>query len=271
MPSTNLPEKNEQAATSLPELAPYIETYTGRNFYFLEPTAEQIDIRDIAHALASTCRYNGHCNKFYSVAEHSVFVSYLATDALTGLLHDSAEAYICDIPSPIKRYLGEYRQMEDRIMAVIAAKFGFDYPFSEDIKDCDAVQLKTEAKYLLRSRGDPWAYMYTTKRAHGIRPECWSSEVAEQRFLDRYEEVKKNVRTEFESPYPIVDWSDDYYWWNGVRGIKGVPLRDGQAGPVRREGYRESGQGNTGSISDGLFSCTNGISETKGPTREGSY
>lgn len=270
MPSTNLPEKNEPVATSLPELAPYIETYTGRNFYFLEPSAEQIDIRDIAHALANTCRYNGHCNKFYSVAEHSVFVSYLATDALTGLLHDSAEAYICDIPSPIKRYLGEYKKMEDRIMDAIASKFGFDYPFSEDIKDCDAVQLKTEAKYLLRSRGDPWAYMYATKRAHGIRPECWSPETAEQRFLDRYEEVKNVRNSDFESAYENIDFPIYPEPNHGFFGGKGVPLRDGQAGRYGLYRYFEGGKGDQRGISGGSTITITGFSQTEGPIREGS-
>lgn len=173
------------------KLEPWIETFTGKQFYFLDPSDAQIDIRDIAHSLAFTCRYTGHSNRFYSVAEHSILVSYLASDPLAGLLHDASEAYITDIASPIKPYLNNYKELEDKLMSKIAKKFGFDYPLDPDIKDCDATQLKTEAKHLLRSRGYPWAHLYPTKRPHGITPNCWSPEEAERKFLERFEEVRK--------------------------------------------------------------------------------
>ena len=176
-------------------LEPWIETYTGKKFHFLNPTHEQIDIRDIAHSLAFTCRYTGHSRRFYSVAEHSVLVSYLATDPLAGLLHDASEAYITDIASPIKPHLNNYKELEDMIMERIAKKFGFAYPLDPDIKDCDSTQLKTEAKHLLKSGGIPWAHLYPTKRPHGITPNCWSPEEAEKKFLERFEEVRKSYVT----------------------------------------------------------------------------
>ena len=183
---------------STTNLEPWIETYTGKHFYFLDPKEDDIDIRDIAHALAFTCRYTGHSNRFYSVAEHSVLVSYLANDPLAALLHDASEAYITDIASPIKQHLGGYAEMEDRIMEKIARKFGFSYPLDPDIKDCDATQLKTEAKHLLRSKGATWAHLYPTKRLHGIGPNCWTPQIAEQRFLERFDEVRKDFN---EPPY----------------------------------------------------------------------
>ena len=50
--------------------APWIETYTGKQFWFLNPTPEMFDIEDIAHALSMVCRYAGHVTHFYSVAAH---------------------------------------------------------------------------------------------------------------------------------------------------------------------------------------------------------
>lgn len=173
-------------------LEPWIETYTGKKFYFLDPQDDQIDIKDIAHSLAFTCRYTGHSSRFYSVAEHSILVSYLAADPLAGLLHDASEAYITDIASPIKPHLANYKELEDMIMGRIAHTFGFAYPLSEDIKDCDATQLKTEAKHLLKSGGIPWAHLYPTRRAHGIKPTCMGPEEAEKAFLDRFEEVRND-------------------------------------------------------------------------------
>ncbi len=182
--------------TDTNKLEPWIETFTGKQFHFLDPSNDQIDIRDIAHSLAFTCRYTGHSNRFYSVAEHSILVSYLASDPLAGLLHDASEAYITDIASPIKPHLTNYKELEDKLMGKIAAKFGFAYPLDPDIKDCDSTQLKTEAKHLLKSRGYPWAHLYPTKRPHGITPNCWSPEEAETKFLERFQEVRKDYVTD---------------------------------------------------------------------------
>jgi len=193
------------------ELEPWIETFTGKQFSFLDPPPEQIDIRDIAHSLAYTCRFTGHSKRFYSVAEHSIFVSYLANDPLAGLLHDASEAYVADISSPVKPHLTNYKQIEDTIMRVIAYKFGFDYPLSADIKDCDATQLKTEAKHLLKSGGVPWAHKYPTSRAHGIAPQCMGPEAAEIAFLQRFEEVRNVQLSGANWPYDKID--------DGSRGI----------------------------------------------------
>ena len=83
----------------------WIQTFTGRAFYVLDPRPEDVDIEDIAHALSMQCRFAGHCREFYSVAQHSVTASWLVPpeDALWGLLHDAAEAYVVDLPRPIKR------------------------------------------------------------------------------------------------------------------------------------------------------------------------
>lgn len=210
-----------------PALAPWIETFTGKHFHFLDPTDEQIDIRDIAHSLAYTCRYTGHSRRFYSVAEHSVLVSYLATDPLAGLLHDASEAYITDIASPIKPHINNYKELEDMIMKRIANKFGFAYPLDPDIKDCDSTQLKTEAKHLLRSGGHPWAHLYPTRRPHGITPNCWSPEEAEKKFLERFEEVRKPYVTDdgtssFEFIHEVFPWgkrTTGIGWHDGLQNL----------------------------------------------------
>lgn len=82
----------------------WIMTHTGKKFKPFNPRTEDIDIEDIAHALSNICRFNGHVNQFYSVAEHSVLVSVLCPEELKlkGLLHDAAEAYLGDVPSPLK-------------------------------------------------------------------------------------------------------------------------------------------------------------------------
>jgi len=100
------------------QLEPWIETYTGKKLYFLEPKPEQIDIEDIATALSNECRFGGHTKSFYSVAEHSILVATIcpAPLALVGLLHDASEAYLRDIASPIKQYLANYKELEEKLM-----------------------------------------------------------------------------------------------------------------------------------------------------------
>ena len=56
----------------------WMQTHSGLRFYPLDPRPEDIRIEDIAHALPMICRFNGHCSRFYSVAEHSLNVAAFA-------------------------------------------------------------------------------------------------------------------------------------------------------------------------------------------------
>ena len=103
----------------------WMQTFTGKKFWPLDPRSDDVDIKDIAHSLALTCRFNGQCNLFYSVAQHSVFVSRLVTpsQALAALLHDSTEAYLGDIIRPIKLYLPEFKDIENNLEKAIFQHF----------------------------------------------------------------------------------------------------------------------------------------------------
>ena len=144
----------------------YKETYTGIAFVFAAPTVEMVEIEDIAHALSMVCRYTGHCQRFYSVAEHSAILTRWARDnipqtidkkdLLTVLLHDAAEAYIADVARPVKAILSQYRELESRIERVIAEKFGTIYPFPDWIKDIDTRILVDERAQLMRPTKNTW-------------------------------------------------------------------------------------------------------------------
>lgn len=106
----------------------FIVTSSGRQFSYLDPRPHMIDICDIAHALSQICRFNGHTSLFYSVAQHSLLVADKmigsAGERLAGLLHDAAEAYVCDIPSPLKVLLGStYLDIHDTVLHKILEKF----------------------------------------------------------------------------------------------------------------------------------------------------
>lgn len=172
-------------------IEPWIETFTGKRMYFLEPTPEMICIEDIAHALSNICRFGGHVTHFYSVAEHSVNVSILAENKLEGLLHDASEAYLVDIPKPIKAYLSNYKDIETKLMEAIGLKFGAGWPLCADTHDADATQLKEEAKYIMTTGGREWVANFPTKRDRGVAPECYIPTTAERIFLNRFNELTR--------------------------------------------------------------------------------
>lgn len=125
---------------------PVIRTFSGIWFDCFNPKMEMISIIDIAHSLSHQCRFGGHLPKFYSVADHSIRCSMLASPEhkLAALLHDASEGYLLDIPRPIKKKLANYKEIEDGVMRLIAEKFGFDYPLSPEVKAIDEIMLQTE-------------------------------------------------------------------------------------------------------------------------------
>ena len=138
------------------------QTYTGKRFYHLDPKPEDISIADIAHSLAYQCRYTGHTTRFYSVAEHSLYVSRYCTpeNALWGLLHDASKAYICDIPAPLKPYLTNYKEIEDKIMACICERFGLEPEMPTEVKQLDKDILRNEYHAVMVMHESNWGAKY---------------------------------------------------------------------------------------------------------------
>ena len=162
----------------------WITTYTGKKFHYLEPRPEEIDIRDIAHALSLKVRYCGHCLQFYSVGEHSMRVADLLPKALQleGLLHDAAEAYMPDVPRPIKYRFG-LKEFEDKIEEVIRVRFGLVK--SPLVKEADNVLLATEARDLMPNM-DGWAEL-PLPLSDKIRPFSSDMRLVEEVFLAKFE------------------------------------------------------------------------------------
>jgi len=150
-----------------------IRTFSGQYVNVFEPDPEKINIIDIAHALSMQCRFGGHLPNFYSVAQHSIVVASIVSKEhkIAALLHDASEAYLMDIPRPIKIRLANYKEIEDGLMKVIAEKFGFEYPLSEDVKEADEKRLKIE-----------WNCCMLEKDTI----ECWASSVAKMKFANEY-------------------------------------------------------------------------------------
>lgn len=144
-----------------------IRTFTGNYIDVTNPQPENICIEDIAHALSNSCRFGGHTMQFYSVAEHSMRVAELVGPhfKLAALLHDASEAYLIDMPTPIKLLLPDYNKIEFRLMDVIADKFGFTWPMVHEVALADKKMLETEWFEFMDVRNTYWAYDQLTARA----------------------------------------------------------------------------------------------------------
>lgn len=142
----------------------WIQTLKGRAFHLLDPRPEEFDIEEIAHALAILPRYNGHAIRPYSIGGHSLFVADILRGRaseetqLAGLMHDCAEAYIGDVTRPLKAELPRYREIEQRIETIAAARFGYPWPMSRLVKWADDVMLRNEKLALLSKPDVGWSY-----------------------------------------------------------------------------------------------------------------
>lgn len=155
-----------------------LHTYTGKYIDVFNPNPDDICIDDIAHSLAYQCRFAGHIHTHFSVAQHSVLVADFVSEEhkLQAILHDASEAYLVDIPRPIKALLPQYLEVEDRLMRVIADKFGFEYPLCDEVKEADDHSLQWE-----------WTDLVLTDIGKQF---CLSAEESEIIFLDMYEKFR---------------------------------------------------------------------------------
>jgi hypothetical protein len=169
----------------------WIQTSTGLAYDLKNPQQEQIDIFDIAHALAAINRFTGHTRHPYSVAMHSVLVSRMVAPefAFEGLMHDAHEAYVGDMTSPLKRCgLDDYRALEEVSRLAVARRFALPIEVSPEVREADLRMCVTEAQQLMEYPPPrPWnipAAPYPNLLIAVVRP----SE-AEKLFLERFWEL----------------------------------------------------------------------------------
>jgi len=175
----------------------HIPTYTGKQFDFTCPDPETICIEDIAHHLSLTHRWRGATEEGMSVAQHSVVVAtmmersgYSHLDQLGGLMHDASEAYLGDVPSPLKAKLPDYKAYETLVQNAICDRFGIPRTPPECLHRYDVESYRWEARDLLPP-------------THGMQPPsatarphltCWTPKAAEHVFLERFGFLMEAVR-----------------------------------------------------------------------------
>lgn len=164
----------------------HILTNSRKYFDFENIESNVFDINDIAHGLSHVCRYAGQVPKFYSVAQHSILVSQMVPpkEQLAGLLHDATEAYMQDVPKPLKMLLPDYKRIENEVQAALFKQFGLDPVIPESVHKADAILLGGEKRELWGNT-DNWALLRgVPEYPYSIEP--WSSIVAKEAFLFHY-------------------------------------------------------------------------------------
>lgn len=144
-----------------------IRTYSGQYIDLLDPRPEHIHIEDIAHALSTMPRFAGHLKHPYTVAQHSIFCYHKAPSnhKLVALLHDATEAYLMDLPSPLKNALPGYKLIEAKLQRVIFDRYGVGCRIPEIVKQIDREALEWEWQNLAIDRRDYSRHPAEIKRA----------------------------------------------------------------------------------------------------------
>lgn len=173
---------------------PSILTSKGQYYPFLTPEVYAFDIEEIAHALSHMNRFAGHTYTFYSVAQHCVIASYLVERGfeMEALLHDASEAYVVDVPSPLKKIIGPvYNEIEGKCQAALSKQFGIRYPFPEPVHKIDMFMLALEKRDLMVRDSVEWPFI----NGIDVSPHQPITPVgpreARQMFLDRYDTLRK--------------------------------------------------------------------------------
>jgi 5'-nucleotidase len=180
-----------------PAAGPYLQTVSGRRVNPFDPDPAQFDEGDIARALGNLCRFGGHSRVFYSVAQHCVIVSRVVEerggdveDAFAALMHDAGEAYLGDMPHPLKHRsaLGAaFRDAEARLEEAIRGRFGIK-PNVPEIKAVDRALLATERR-VFSAEAWHWPELDDVEPLD-LELTPWPPDQAGNEFAKRYAELQ---------------------------------------------------------------------------------
>lgn len=171
-----------------------IALLSGAMFNYNKPEESDVTIEDIASAVSNVCRFSGHLPRFYSVAQHLVNTSRIVSPdlAFTALMHDTAEAFTNDLPTPLKWALPIFKELEVRIESAMSNKFGFQYPYPDAVKLADTQMLLLEKNYVKEDTNE-WEYYRDVEFEHlrdKVDLDSWQPRRAKREFLERYYELQ---------------------------------------------------------------------------------
>lgn len=182
----------------------WILTVSGKKLNFLDLQPDQICLEDIAIGLSNVPRFAAQLRTFYSVAEHCVKMFDLFEHEtnkqiyfddpdfehnvrIAILLHDASEAYMCDVPRPLKALLPEYRNIEKSLSRVIGDKLGMSqHPYVQaKVTQMDNLCLKNEG--YLRGLELNEGKFENIPILPNFKLSYWPPKVAYKQFLNRWQ------------------------------------------------------------------------------------
>lgn len=171
----------------------WIGLLSGAQMNYNAPEESDVTLDDLASALSNICRFSGHLPVFYSVAQHLVNTSRIVDPefAFDALMHDTAEAFTNDLPTPLKWAFPIFKTLEEKIEAAMAKKFGFNYPYPPEVKVADTEMLLLEKVYVKKDYRE-WPHYVGIEFEHqydkvDLKP--WQPCRAKREFLERFEEL----------------------------------------------------------------------------------
>lgn len=184
-----------------PRKGDWQHTHSGRRVWPFDPRVGDVVIEDVAQHLARDCRWGGAViPPIFSVAQHSVLVSMEVAEtnpelALVGLMHDSPEFILRDLPRPFKRGLIEYKAIEQEWALAIGGTFGLGAQLlhlPEAVKRADLVVGATEMRDVVtpgHRLTDGWDYARFPPRVERIR--AWDPTTAYNEFMWWFEKLNR--------------------------------------------------------------------------------
>jgi len=183
-----------QLRTTSVNMGDGITLLSGAMMNYLDPDSSEVTIDDIASALSNVCRFSGHLPRFYSVAQHAVNTSRIVPleYAFDALMHDTAEAFTNDLPTPLKVALPIFKELEVKIETAMAKRFMFTYPLADPVKLADSQMLMLEKVYV-KEDSNHWTAFDGIQYEH-LMPlvdlQSWQPRRAKREFLERFEELR---------------------------------------------------------------------------------
>lgn len=179
-----------------------IQTSNGKFFNFEDVSNFDYDISEIAHALSKICRFTGHSDEFYSVAQHCVEASHFVPQeyALEALMHDASEAYLGDVSTHLKSLLPEYKVLEHEVEAAISLQYDLAFPLPDCVKEADMFMLAAEKTAFLGETvydSEEWQSVrdmrekYAGLDLYARRLKAWEPIRAQREFIERFLELAK--------------------------------------------------------------------------------
>jgi hypothetical protein len=172
----------------------WLQTCSGGRVSVLEPQESEIKLSDIATSISKQCRFNGHCNDFYSVAQHCVLGAKFALKhfdrdtAREFLLHDATEAYVGDLIRPVKIMIPEFGIVESGFWGAISRRFSVPYEHTDSCQLIDNIMVTWEKRDLLPN-SEEWPRLPEISGYNLPTIRCWGWRKSEREYLRMYESL----------------------------------------------------------------------------------